>query len=231
MNSSEDLSLELASPLPHRAETSSPDDADQPSGDRFDELKAMGSAYEVLSHLDRESVQRAYWWLGEALRLSPEAPAQLTGVPAQATSAAIPATATRLAAIDSGQEEAPLPRIFMSQKKPNTIQEKIACLAYYLTYHRGMQHFKTADIVALNTEAASAKFANPSRDVAKTEDRCGYIVAAGNGMKQLTTRGEFFVLALPDREAANVALGEHPHRPKSPRNGTKRASSQAKDES
>jgi hypothetical protein len=92
--------------------------------------------------------------------------------------------------------------------------ERIACLGYYLGEFRGTKHFKTADIVWLNTEAAAGRITNASRDMDNADRHSGYIVSAGSGKKQLTVRGEAVVRALPDREAVQAAMKEHPHRPK-----------------
>src|SRR5215469_1169770 len=52
------------------------------------------------------------------------------------------------------------PKQFLHEKEPRTDVERIACLAFYLTHYRGIQHFKTLDISKLNTEAAQIKFSN-----------------------------------------------------------------------
>ena len=43
------------------------------------------------------------------------------------------------------------PKEFLRDKKPASDVERVACLAYYLTHHRDIPHFKTVDISALNT--------------------------------------------------------------------------------
>lgn len=105
----------------------------------------------------------------------------------------------------------------MSQKKPASLVERIACLAYYLTFYRGTPHFKTGDLVLLNTEAAAPRFGNASRDADNADRQNGYLVSAGKGLKQLTPRGEAMVQALPDREAVKAALQEHSYRQRKPR--------------
>ena len=91
----------------------------------------------------------------------------------------------------------------MLEKKPNTNMERVACLAYYLTHHRGTPEFNTIDINKLNTEAAQAKLSNPSNAV-KHAVSAGYLVVANKGMKQLSGPGEQYVEALPDRDAAKA---------------------------
>nr|AFV52110.1 hypothetical protein [Streptoalloteichus sp. ATCC 53650] len=220
MSDGEERRLDLVKPLSDDDESVkevSPGSGGNGTESRFAELRAMADSYGSFAVLDRESMQRAYQWLGEVFELTVSAPALPPVTPA---------------ALGAGTEEVPSPRIFISQKKPETNMERIACLAYYLTNHRGMQHFKTSDVVALNTEAASAKFTRPSRDVDNAERRGGYVVAAGNGVKQLTTRGEALVRALPNREAVQQALREHPHRTKGARTGVKRISgAQVREES
>ena len=97
------------------------------------------------------------------------------------------------------------PKEFMQQKAPTTDMDRVACLAYYLNHFRDTIHFKTLDISRLNTEAAQAKFSNAANSVNNATKR-GLLAPAGKGMKQLSADGEQFVDALPDRDAAKVAL-------------------------
>ena len=97
--------------------------------------------------------------------------------------------------------EAPTPKEFLLEKKPETNVERVACLAYYLTHYRDTPHFKNTDINLLNTEAAQIKLSNVSytvNDAVKT----GYLAVAPKGTKQLSANGEQYVQALPDRGAA-----------------------------
>ncbi len=104
------------------------------------------------------------------------------------------------------------PKQFMFEKQPKTDVEKVACLAYYLTHYRGVQHFKTLDISKLNTEAAQVKFANAAVAVDNAAKR-GYLAPASKGSKQLTALAEQYVLALPDRERARtIAESARPRR-------------------
>jgi len=97
------------------------------------------------------------------------------------------------------------PKEFLLQKKPKTDVERIACLAYYLTHYRSAPHFKTAELAALNTEAAQPRFSNAAYAVSNATN-CGYLVPATKGSKQISAQGEQFVLALPDRVAAKSAM-------------------------
>lgn len=97
------------------------------------------------------------------------------------------------------------PKDFMMQKQPRTDVERIACLAYYLTHYRDIPHFKTLDLNKLNTEAAQVKLSNAAYAV-NNAAKLGYLVPAANGHKQLSAVGEQFVQALPDRDAARLAM-------------------------
>jgi hypothetical protein len=181
------------------------------------ELRAMDQAYRALESLDKDGQSRAFMWLAEALDIRTFKQS---------------APAVELGAANTSQSQTTLPsdetlinpREFISRKKPESLVERVACLAYYLARHRGMNHFKTADIVALNTEAAAHRFGNPSRDVDNADRHNGYLVSAGNGKKQLTVRGEAVVEALPDRESVKAALKDHPHKQRRSSVSSKKAS-------
>jgi hypothetical protein len=97
------------------------------------------------------------------------------------------------------------PKEFLLEKEPKMINDRVACLAFYLTHYRHTPHFKTLDISKLNTEAAQTKFTNASVSVAEATKR-GLLVSAGKGKKQLSALAEQYVQALPDREAAHKIL-------------------------
>jgi len=103
------------------------------------------------------------------------------------------------------EDRSPSAKEFCLEKQPQTDIERVACLAYYLTHYRDTPHFKTLDISKLNTEAAQAKFSNPTVAVDNATKR-NYLVAASKGNKQLSATGEQFVLALPDREKARAIM-------------------------
>jgi hypothetical protein len=90
---------------------------------------------------------------------------------------------------------------FLRQKEPRTDVERAMCLAYYLAHYRDVPSFKTGDIAKLNTEAAQRKFANTAYTV-NNAATTGYFVAAPGGNRQLSSMGEQYVEALPDRQAA-----------------------------
>jgi hypothetical protein len=97
----------------------------------------------------------------------------------------------------------------MTQKKPADFQERIACLAYYLTHHKHTATFKTRDITKMNSDAGQSNLSNPAVFV-NNALKCQYLSSAGGGRKQITPRGEAVVGALPHREAVKQALSDHP---------------------
>lgn len=99
------------------------------------------------------------------------------------------------------------PKDFIKQKDPVTDVERAMCLAYYLAHYRDVPSFKTSDIAKLNTEAAQRKFANAAYTV-NNAATTGYFVAAAGGHRQLSSMGEQYVEALPDRQAARSMMKE-----------------------
>jgi hypothetical protein len=97
------------------------------------------------------------------------------------------------------------PKDFIMEKQPRTDVEKVACLAYYLTHYKNTPHFRTLDISKMNTDAAQPKFSNAAMAV-DNATKSGYLVPATKGNKQLSARGEQFVQALPDRDAAKEVM-------------------------
>jgi len=215
-------SQEIVPENEQRADSGSPGDRIGQDGQEPDpvnslglaELHAMEGAYRALESLEEAGRNRAILWLAEALNV--HAFQQST------RSAGLPTVTMQNPTVMPPNHELHVtPREFISQKRPESLVERVACLAYYLDRYRGISHFRTSDIVALNTEAAAHKFGNPSRDVDNADRHNGYLVSAGNGRKQLTVRGETVVAALPDRESVRAALKDHPHK-------ARRSSSSAK---
>ncbi|KUM76261.1 hypothetical protein [Streptomyces curacoi] len=182
------------------------------------DLLAMHAALTALEPLDRKGRTRVLVWLADALEV--EAAPRAVGRAEQAVPAA--RTSSAVTAVIAAEEEVPSPREFVSRKRPASNVERVACLAYYLGRYRSTPHFRTPDIVDLNTESAGPKFGNPSRDVDNADRGSGFLVTAGKGTKQLSTRGEALVEALPDREAVKAALREHPYRPRKRGPGNKK---------
>ena len=185
------------------------DEEDGPVDTGLAELGAMQAAYAALVVLDENARHRAVTWLIESLRI--------TGLRVESstnTHSSVEAGDSESGSSRFSETPTPTPREFMSRKKPQSHVERIACLSYYLANYRDVRHFKSAEIADLNIEAAGQKFGNLSRDVDNADRSSGYIVSAGKGAKQLTTRGEAVVEALPDREAVKLALQEYPYRVK-----------------
>lgn len=173
--------------------------------DAVQELEAMRAALTALEPLDEPARIRALNWLGETLAVS----GALGGGLSSAKSTLKRGAETQH---DIGDASEMSPKQFMALKKPSTDVERITCLAYYMTHTRDMLHFKTSDLTALNTEAAGLRFSNASQAANNAMNQNGYLAQAGKGNRQITPRGEALVKALPDREAVNAALAEHPKR-------------------
>lgn len=171
------------------------------------ELDAMKAAFDALSKLEPEERSRAIKWLVEALNVEVAAPDAPQSNPGGQPGATVTAAAGRAGM--AAEAKAKTPKAFLAEKKPSTAIERVACLAYYLTHSRDTPTFKTKDIVALNTEAALPKLANAARDVNNAASAGGFLASAGSGAKQITTRGEALVEALPDRDAVKQALEDH----------------------
>ncbi len=124
------------------------------------------------------------------------------------------------------EDRAPTPKQFMLEKRAQTDVDRIACLAYYLTHYRDQPQFKTLDLSRLNTEAAQVKLSNPAKAVDNAA-QAHLLVQAGQGKKQVSSIGEVYVQALPDRVAARQAAAELRNRrskpkPRSAKNGNVR---------
>ena len=162
-------------------------------------LEVLNGVLSALADLEREDQERivntviTFLGLKNRMTISPSA-----------SSYASPAASDNQTPLFS-EDRSMSPKQFMLEKQPKTDMEKVACLAYYLTHYRGVQHFKTFDISKLNTEAAQVKFANAAVAVDHASRR-NYLVQAGKGHKQLSALGEQFVLALPDRDKARAIM-------------------------
>lgn len=165
----------------------------------FQEIEALKTALEALSPLDDEARGRAITWLGSALGVEgPHTTGQGTGSSSGTTVNG-----------DLGS-----PKQFLAQRAPRSDIERVTVLAYYLTHARGKAHFKTAELSTLNTEAAGPRLSNASYAASNAQKKRGYLVAATGGAKQITARGEAFVEALPNYEAAEAAVAAMPGGPR-----------------
>ena len=178
--------------------------ADKKSDDVGREPEAMKKTHAALKDLPPEEQVRVLDWLREKLRLAPAGreagpvslvTQQAAGAPPVGGPAQIGASQT--------------PKVFLTQKKAGNNVERVTCLAYYLSKYRNVLQFKTGDLTKLNTEASQPKITNPSQAVADAT-RSQYLTPAGGGKKQITTRGEALVEALPDREQVKRAMDDAP---------------------
>ena len=171
---------------------------DQPS-DEQRLYKAFQQVADVLLPLEQELRERAHAMLGAFLGIT------AANTAFAASDAPRPAGHRSPPSIQIAPRDPPSPKDFLFQKQPNTDNERVACLAYYLTHYRATAHFKTVDISKLNTEAAQRKFSNATYSV-NNATQAGYLAPVSRGMKQLAAEGERFVDALPDRAAAKSAF-------------------------
>ena len=171
---------------------------DQPS-DEQRLYKAFQQVADVMLPLEQELRERAHTMLGAFLGIT----APNTGF--AESGATRPAGHRSPPSIQIAPRDPPSPKDFLFQKQPNTDNERVACLAYYLTHYRATAHFKAVDISKLNTEAAQRKFSNATYSV-NNATQAGYLAPVSRGMKQLAAEGERFVDALPDRAAAKSAF-------------------------
>jgi hypothetical protein len=110
---------------------------------------------------------------------------------------------------------------FVFSKKTKNDAEAVAVLAYYLNVYRNQELFKTADLDALNKEAATGQiFGNITKSVNNATQRNRFFGMAGKGYKKITPLGKLVVEALPDEEKVKMLIKEHRPRPK--RNTAKR---------
>lgn len=164
------------------------------------ERSALTAVIESLSKLDNESRARLL-----------KTVATFFAVDTRVSSGSVPVPANEVVnsqsrprfEISSVQDYSP--KEFLAEKQPETDIERVACLAFYLSHYRDMPQFKTADISRVNTEAAQVKFSNAAYAVNNASKR-GFLAPAGKGTKQISSVGEAFVSALPDREAAASEL-------------------------
>lgn len=185
------------------------------SPDSFDlPVDALTQILNALRPLDRETRQRVLTAVAALVRADPQADSALVGpnvtgveVPSPARTSAF-SQARSLSVNAFSQDRSPTAKEFLIEKKPRTDVDRVACLAFYLTYYRNQPQFKTLDLSVANTEAAQPKFANAAQAVDNAV-RSGILLLTGGGQKQLSAAGELYVQQLPDYEGAKAALHEH----------------------
>ena len=171
---------------------------DQPS-DEQRLYTAFQQLADAVLPLKAELRERAHAMLGAFLGVTP------SNASLAETGTDRPAGHRRPPPPKKASREQPSPKDFLAQKQPNTDVERVACLAYYLTRHRGAKHFKTIDISKLNTEAGQRKFSNPAKSV-NNATQAGFLARVSRGLKRLPAEGERYVDQLPDRAAAKAAF-------------------------
>ena len=181
-----------------------------------DEQSVSNQVHKMIDDLiafDKDSRVRIYRTIGTFFGFDGAEPRRS----GQADASGAPEGASREPHFSSASELAP--KEFLFEKRPSTDVDRVACLAYYLTHHRGNAHFKTTDISKLNTEAAQVKFSNPSAAL-NNAIRSGLLTAASQGKRQLTAHGEKYVEALPDRTVARQFLSQARPRRSRKKSGT-----------
>jgi hypothetical protein len=168
--------------------------------DPTSELRVMETCAKALSGLDEASRKRALGWLSQhfAVETPPDPGGGGSGVGRLLVDPTHDGSSVRTM---SAKE-------FVVSKRPQTEVERMTVLAYYRLHNRGESTFTTADLTALNTEAAQPKLSNPSQIASNATKSSHYFAAAGSGTRQLTTLGERVVEAMPDREAMQAAIRE-----------------------
>jgi len=175
-------------------------DEQQVAPDPMIEFNALQAVISALQPLSPEAQQRIVDSTVTFLRLSGP-----RGTPTRSQASSESGISSRDRSPSYSADTAMSPKDFLIEKQPRTDVERMACLAYYLTHYRETPHFKTLDLSQLNTEAAQPKFANAANTTNNAVKR-GYLVQSTKGQRQLGAAGERFVLALPDRDAARVAM-------------------------
>ncbi len=169
------------------------------------ELEIVTYILRVFQDIPQESRRRVLETVSRFFNLRVEKTADSRTMPGSAATGAPEEPSSTLPSFS--EDRSITPKQFMLQKLPRTDVERVACLAYYLTHYRDTPHFKTLDLSKLNTEAAQAKFSNPTVAVDNATKQ-SYLVPATKGNKQLSAIGEQFVLALPDRDKARAVMGQ-----------------------
>ncbi|MDF2189837.1 hypothetical protein [Paraflavitalea sp. CAU 1676] len=160
-------------------------------------VEALTTILSVLKDLDVEAQRRTIQAVITFLDI-PSLPKALTTIDNQATEIS-------KNEVSFSENRSISPKNFIRDKAPKTDIERIACLAYYLTHYRDTPQFKTIDLSSLNTEAAQPKLSNAAYAV-DNATKAGLLAQALKGAKQLSAAGEYFVQALPDRDAAKATL-------------------------
>lgn len=162
-----------------------------------DQVKALGIVLKALADLDSDGQQFVVQTAATRLGLDPVA----AGRQQASGGGGLGGTTSVVGGSQTPVDTNTSPKQFLDIKRPTTDVERVTCLGFYLAHFRATPHFKTADITALNTEAAQKPLSNTSVAVGNAQTT-NYLTKAGKrGEKQVTSFGEKVVNALPDREA------------------------------
>lgn len=144
------------------------------SRSKKDEFSAAKNAYEALLGLEAAEQARALRFVAEKLGLSQElSPTSASGPRSQPFE--------NHGTGENAQPQGGPPttaRAFMASKKVSNAIEQVACLAYYLTYHKNTQHFKAADLNKLNGDAGAPRIGN-IRDAVANATKAHYLARSG----------------------------------------------------
>ena len=161
------------------------------------ELKAMESVLSALKDLEDAEKKRVLTWVSEKLKIQTAPIAQSPATGNGAGTASAIAGVSQPASVGSTHLT---PSQFMESKQPSNDIERVTCLGFYLTHHRTTDRFKAKQIEDLNTEARQPRMSNVPRAIANATNLYKYFSSVGQGDKQLTSKGDTLVDALPNRE-------------------------------
>jgi hypothetical protein len=164
-------------------------------------LLALNQISSLLLKLDHDARQRTIKAVTALFNLeAPSAPTALTVAP-RIRDQIRPDTKT----LNFSADRTLTPSAFLAEKRPETMAERVACLAYYYANYLTKKTFESDDIIQLNKQAGQEPFTRV-KDAIYSCHKLGLISPAGKSSKQLTTLGEQYVLALPDREATKSLI-------------------------
>lgn len=167
------------------------------------ELEAMSTCADALSTLDHAQRERALAWLNQRFGAASAGSSKPGGGQASSATVAKTAPSDQTTAV-----KAMSAKDFVISKLPKTEVERVTVLAYFRMHNQGQPTFKTADISALNTEAAQPKLSNASTVTSNATKSSHYFTSADAGTRQLTPLGERIVEAMPDQDAVKAAIEE-----------------------
>jgi len=169
------------------------------------ELEALSIILEALEPLDDEKRRFVLKTASDRFNISDVVPAKTPQnaeiIPPANNSPTVVQSGTSLGGISA--------KDFLKSKRPLTDVQRIACLAFYLTYGNAQNHFKTGNLTKLNTDAAAPKLSNAAVSVMHAAGHFRFLSQAGGGKKQITSIGEDVVNALPDQAAVKSVLENH----------------------